>query len=282
MLAEPAEAGAARLKRLRKALAVLQEEASEAPKREGRDLRRLHGSLSQGAQDLEMVRRYFRCLNRSGHFLEIGARDGLAHSNTFFLEQNASWRGVCVEANPYDFAQLTTNRPRCISLNAAATGRVGNVTMWHPAGGGSGLSGIRELHHDFARLKKETKEAGKELVSSTVIGAPLHTLAQLAGLKKINFLSIDVEGAEVAILKAFDFKALPVDVVMVECSYRAEQLQGLMDQKGFLRQARAHGDYVFLSRRATGVCGAPAPTRGGRPPASRARTRGPSRRRWRR
>ena len=68
------------------------------------------------------------------------------------------------------------------------------------------------------------------------------------------------------ILKAFDFKALPVDVVMVECSYRAEQLQGLMDQKGFLRQARAHGDYVFLSRRATGVCGAPAPTRGGRPP----------------
>ena len=67
-------------------------------------------------------------------------------------------------------------------------------------------------------------------------------------------------------LKAFDFKALPVDVVMVECSYRAEQLQGLMDQKGFLRQARAHGDYVFLSRRATGVCGAPAPTRGGRPP----------------
>ena len=39
-----------------------------------------------------------------------------------------------------------------------------------------------------------------------------------------------------------------------------------MDQKGFLRQARAHGDYVFLSRRATGVCGAPAPTRGGRPP----------------
>ena len=138
----------------------------------------------------------------------------------------------------------------------------GRVVRRHACGD----SGIRELHHDFARLKKETKEAGKELVSSTVIGAPLHTLAQLAGLKKINFLSIDVEGAEVAILKAFDFKALPVDVVMVECSYRAEQLQGLMDQKGFLRQARAHGDYVFLSRRATGVCGAPAPTRGGRPP----------------
>ena len=38
-----------------------------------------------------------------------------------------------------------------------------------------------------------------------------------------------------------------------------------MDQKGFLRQARAHGDYVFPSRRATGVR-PPAPTRGGRPP----------------
>ena len=116
---------------------------------------------------------------------------------------------------------------------------------------------VKEHQRLCRAMKKETKEAGKELVSSTVIGAPLHTLAQLAGLKKINFLSIDVEGAEVAILKAFDFKALPVDVVMVECSYRAEQLQGLMDQKGFLRQARAHGDYVFLSRRATGVCGAP-------------------------
>ena len=138
--------------------------------------------------------------------------------------------------------------------------------MRDPAGAGSGLSGIRELHHDFARLKKETKEAGKELVSSTVIGAPLHTLAQLAGLKKINFLSIDVEGAEVAILKAFDFKALPVDVVMVECSYRAEQLQGLMDQKGFLRQARAHGDYVFLLAPRDGRVRRAGATRGGRPP----------------
>ena len=79
-------------------------------------------------------------------------------------------------------------------------------------------------------------------------------------------LSIPYTVRSTEVEQAFDFKALPVDVVMVECSYRAEQLQGLMDQKGFLRQARAHGDYVFLSRRATGVCGAPAPTRGGRPP----------------
>ena len=40
-----------------------------------------------GGQELVLIERYLGCLNHTGTFLEIGARNGLTHSNTFFLEQ---------------------------------------------------------------------------------------------------------------------------------------------------------------------------------------------------
>ena len=48
-----------------------------------REIRMRGGSLSQGGQELALIDRYLGCLNQTGTFLEIGARDGLAHSNTY-------------------------------------------------------------------------------------------------------------------------------------------------------------------------------------------------------
>ena len=136
----------------------------------------------------------------------MGARDGLAHSNTAFLERNASWRGVCVEGSPPDFAKLPGNRPACVAVHGVAAKGRGFVSFFHPEGAGSGLAGMRDGHHDFGRLEWETSEAGGRLANSTVYGAPLHTIVTVTtGLRRLSLLSIDVEGAELDVLTAFDF-----------------------------------------------------------------------------
>ena len=33
-------------------------------------------------------------------FLDVGAHDGVTISNTFFLEKNRNWNGICIEAQP--------------------------------------------------------------------------------------------------------------------------------------------------------------------------------------
>src|SRR6478752_5159380 len=47
---------------------------------------------------------------RGGRFAEIGAFDGVLHSNSYYLETEHDWKGVAVEPNPKLFAKLRRNR----------------------------------------------------------------------------------------------------------------------------------------------------------------------------
>jgi hypothetical protein len=51
-------------------------------------------------------------LMRPGVFVEMGAKDGVT-SNSIWLEKLHGWSGLCIEASPANFAQLTVNRPKC-------------------------------------------------------------------------------------------------------------------------------------------------------------------------
>ena len=98
-----------------------------------------------------------------------------------------------VEASPPDFARLRLNRPRCLAVHAAAAARRGPTSLWHFAGGGSGLGGLDEWLRDVKKLQRAADKAGAALVKSRVPGVPLHTLVQLAGLPRLSLLAVDVQ-----------------------------------------------------------------------------------------
>jgi hypothetical protein len=43
---------------------------------------------------------------RHGHFIELGAYNGVTFSNTYMLERCCGWRGLLIEANPSNFAEV--------------------------------------------------------------------------------------------------------------------------------------------------------------------------------
>lgn len=47
---------------------------------------------------------------RGGFFLDSGASDGVLGSNSWMLENEYGWRGICVEPNDTMFAHLAANR----------------------------------------------------------------------------------------------------------------------------------------------------------------------------
>ena len=72
---------------------------------------------SQGGQDIYVTRILKE--KRDGYFVEIGANNGYIMSNTYLLEKNYGWKGICVEATPYKITELTNNRPNAICISNA-------------------------------------------------------------------------------------------------------------------------------------------------------------------
>jgi len=66
------------------------------------------------------IHRQFFPAKRDGFFIEVGGLDGAADgSNSFFYERYLNWRGLMIEASPFNFANLFMRRPLAYRLEAA-------------------------------------------------------------------------------------------------------------------------------------------------------------------
>jgi hypothetical protein len=78
------------------------------------------GYYSQLGQDEVLHKWVFNNTEQNqnpGIFVEIGAFDGIAYSNTLFFEKMFDWRGVLIEAQPDNAKQLfKSNRTNTVKL----------------------------------------------------------------------------------------------------------------------------------------------------------------------
>ena len=176
-------------------------------------------SLSQARQDLWLMEEVFPG-KRNGFFIEIGSADGLALSNTYLLERRMGWRGVCVEANPLLYRELTCNR------NATAINTCVDETEGEVAFEQNGLlGGICGTDTDNDRRTA----TGTMVMVKTV---PLvDILDKCKAPTVIDYLSIDVEGAEARILGTFPFARYTFVSISVERP--SEALQQVFTRNGY-------------------------------------------------
>ena len=128
---------------------------------------------------------------RGGYFVEVGAHHGEHLSNSWYLENGFDWNGLLVECNPRNFASLETRR--AVLVKKAAWHTTGEMLSFH-ATVDSALSSLADVQqfdlHDrtnFDSLTVETMRLDDILEGNQ---AP----------KQIDYLSIDVEGAELDVL----------------------------------------------------------------------------------
>ena len=130
---------------------------------------------------------------RGGTFVDVGAHDGVHFSNTYLLETEYQWTGVCVECGN-TYPQLRANRKvRCV--NKAAWRRSGDVLPFN--------------QHDEPMLSGISSEG-----STTVETISLNDICQDLG--PIDYLSLDTEGTEAEILSTFDFEKYAPKCMTVE------------------------------------------------------------------
>ena len=146
---------------------------------------------------------------QSGTYLELGAFDGIHLSNTLFFAERG-WRGVLIEPSTQLFQSLAVNRPDDIRLHAAIC--ADNTQVHFVEGRETG--GIYEFMAPKFVAQWHPNVKVDEL--PTVLCMPLSTVLASSGLHHINFFSLDVENAELEVLKTVDFSLVRFDVIVVE------------------------------------------------------------------
>lgn len=211
-------------------------------------LRHPNGPWSQMGQDI-YVDRYFNHV-RSGFFLEIGGYDGEKFSNTLFLEKRRNWDGLLVEANPFMFTKMVNTQRACYMAHNCISNTAPSMEFYI-AGGLTSAVGLESASHRN-RVKRDTSTYGKtrtwegagaRKVTSCV---PLGSLLADIGTHHVNYFSLDVEGAELHILRSIDWTALTFDMIQVEVQENRADITGYLLSRGYKRTHQTGPDDYFV------------------------------------
>jgi len=220
----------------------------------------------QGQQKLNGKK---RTRTRRGRFVELGGFDGTTESNTRFFEYCLGWEGLIIEGNPMNYQKTIVNRPGAHKMSFAPSclddgdGTVGgDVTV-----GGDIIDGVAAKNRTyidfyvFPLSNSGVRGSANAYEGKQTVPVPCGPLAPVLsdvflprveeddGRSRIDFFSLDVEGAEMMVLKTIDFKTGPIiEVLMIEvensyCPQRGycevrEQVRSKMHSEGYKRYER--------------------------------------------
>ena len=168
-------------------------------------------SWSQEAEDL-ILDKYLKG-RKFGFYVDVGAHHPARFSNTklFYIR---GWRGLNIDAMPGSMEAFEKDRPRCINLQVGVAATAGELTYYRydePA-----LNG-------FVRNAPEIGSVGKRRVYQ-LIGSEKVSVLPLADIldqhlpegKKIDFLTVDVEGLDLVVLQSNNWYKYRPEYVVVE------------------------------------------------------------------
>jgi len=192
---------------------------------------------SQDRQDEFLERELFRGF-KNGFFVDVGAHDGVSLNNTLYFEKKKGWTGINIEPNPSVFTKLVKNRPRCINLSLAVSDKEGTATFMIQTGADmlSGLQATYDQRH-LERIQRENSLRNGSTQEHTAQTRRLSTIFKDHKVKRVHYLSIDVEGGEKEVIQSIDFDGVFIDVIGFENNYAdvSAPIQQYLESRGYHR-----------------------------------------------
>jgi hypothetical protein len=184
-------------------------------------------------QDKWVIDTVFPGIN-NGFFVDVGSADGKIDSNTYALERKG-WTGVCIDPFPHNMQART-----CQVFPEVVDSVAGKHVTFFSDGI---LGGIGEyLGHTKDDVVKEGHPV--DLVTTT-LGDILN---RAKAPHYIHFMSVDVEGAEVAVLLGFPFEKYQLGSLVIEHNFeepKRANLQTLLESHGYRRVHSWYSDDFY-------------------------------------
>lgn len=178
-------------------------------------------------------------------YVDVGANHPTKLSNTYYFYRHGN-RGVCVEPNPALAKQFRRARPRDAIIEAAVGLRRGETQLY--------------LHADDTLSTTSLSQAkAAESGTQKIISVPTVTLSDIIEQLDVtpDFVSLDTEGTDEAILANFDFQKYRPAVWCIETlSYdphgkgqKLEAIFSIMKENGYLVFADTYINTIFIDGR---------------------------------
>ena len=191
-------------------------------------------SYSQLGQDMWVLEHS----DGPGYYVEFGAHHPENGSNTKLLEEHG-WLGLSVD--PFPVGDWSTRR-NSLAKHAIANSPVPlRFVRADELGGFVGMQ-AEHLHRQFP---EKFAGAAVELVDP-LTPSLLFSLYNVP--RTIDYLSIDVEGAEADILEAFPFDRYTVKLISVEHNFteNRSKIHDILTRNGFVRDKQVAWDDLYV------------------------------------
>lgn len=190
-----------------------------------------------------------------GYFVELGANNGVDQSNTFFFEKFRGWRGVLIEPTLHNYLLCRERRsPKnhffcnaCVSFEYQEkfVEIIYSNLMSVPVGLESDVGDPMAHALEGRRFLNKFEEN----VSFGAVARTLNSILLDANAPKlIDFLSLDVEGAELEVLRGINHEEFRFRYLCIE-NRSFEVLNSYMSNLDyrFIEKLSTH-DYLFEGR----------------------------------
>ena len=179
----------------------------------------------------------------NGTFLEAGANDGEFLSNTLYLERFLGWNGVLVEASPRFVREMRWKHRKAWVVQ----GCVSPKPSFYRATFVESL-GETERERGTSALSDTHFVLGNRKFSYKVDCYPIGTILNAVGIRRLDLVVLDIQGAELGVLRTFPIHEIPVKIFMIEMEDEVDQphIMRLMRRMGYVDLGMAAKDKIFV------------------------------------
>lgn len=174
----------------------------------------LKKSYSQFEEDL-FLKKYFKN-KKNGFFVDIGCHHPFKGNNTYLLYK-FGWSGINIDLNQLGIDLFKIARPRDKNICTAISDVDGFVEYFLP--NNNPLSTEITINKKFSNILKEHHGNQYKTFKTKSMTWNSFESKYKHFLKEIDFLKIDIEGADLNVLKSMDLYTLRVKIIMVEASH---------------------------------------------------------------
>jgi hypothetical protein len=186
---------------------------------------------SELAQDVDDL--VFKNQLRNGFFIEAGATDGETSSNTLFFELQRNWTGLLVEPLPYNLGEK--NRKAYISPVCLSTKTMPEIVNFD-------LHAFRDANSQPISMSGIVQDGLEGAEVYKIQCFPLFTLLLALGNPTVHYFILDIEGAELQVLRTIPWDQVDIEVLSVETDLAGKVMDGsrqeiidLMESAGYTR-----------------------------------------------
>ncbi len=170
-------------------------------------------------------------IKNDGFYLDIGAHHPIQRNNTYLLFKRG-WQGINIDVNEFSIDLFNFLRPKDINIQTAISDKPGEITFYY--------------QKDFSQLNTTEKKIAKQSFNNNfkeknIKCETVNNILERSKFKdrQIDFLNIDIEGAEMKALNSLNFEKYSPKVICIE-------ILGYRDLDPLERDEKIKNDEIYL------------------------------------